>query len=428
MTRTSPARRWPAVVVAIAAPLALVVLLLAAAWAPADALPRVKAAVVNLDQPVTVQGQYTPLGRQLASALTSGDDVSANFDWVVTDQDDAAAGLADGTYAAAVTIPKNFSAAATSFTAAVGGGSAESGMDDADGAGAQDEAAQGETAQAAAAGVETGTPASTPQQATVEVTTPEGATAVDQVVATAVATAATRVLGEQLTTTYVENVLVGFSTLKDQLGQAADGATQLADGTRQLADGTGQLATGADGLAGGASQLADGVRQTDAGAGQLADGSATLGSGLTQAVDQLPTTPEDQRANLAQVVTAPVAAPSSTVTAPLGRVSTLVAVALWIGALVLFLAFRPLPARAAGSTSSCSACAIRVRAIRTCPIRRRSRKPISARASRAPGTRRSSSVRRPTSAPATSSRWCSRSASTRPSPCRPSRSTARCGG
>ncbi|MBF0686265.1 MAG: YhgE/Pip domain-containing protein [Cellulomonas sp.] len=577
MTRTSvtrpSVRRWPAVVVALAAPLALVVLLLAAAWSPADGLARVKAAVVNLDEPVTLEGQYTPLGRQLAGALVEGAEVEANYDWVVTDEADATAGLADGTYAAVVTIPENFSAAATSF--ASGAGQVE--------------------------------------QATIDITSPPGATAVDQVLASTVTTTATRVLGQQLTTTYVENVLVGFTTLSEQLGEAADGATQLADGAGQLADGTGQLATGADGLADGAgqlaggvrelrggsddlatgtsqlaqgarslaggaqqlaggagqsaagarelaqgagelaagtgelaaglaqasagagdparglprlvtgadgvadgtrqlvdgllgttqdlvaanacdasvppdrqptptcaiavgqltalqaqldatnprsvvtgaaglaqgvatavdgdgtpgnpgllatlqqlsdgaarlgtgaqelaggagqlatgldqlaagtsgvasgaadlaggatqlaggssqlaagvaqldggasqladgtTQLADGIRQTNDGAVQLADGTAELGTGLGQAVDQLPTTPEDQRADLAQVVTAPVAPPASVVSAPLGQVSVLVAVALWVGALVLFLVFRPLPVRVAGSTRS----------------------------------------------------------------------------
>ncbi|MBO0920088.1 YhgE/Pip domain-containing protein [Cellulomonas sp. zg-ZUI222] len=575
-------RRWPAVVVALAAPLALVVLLLAAAWAPADGLARVQAAVVNEDEPVTLEGQYTPLGRQLAGALVDGSETDTTYDWVVTDEADATAGLADGTYAAVVTIPENFSAAATSF--ASGDGTAE--------------------------------------QATIDITSPPGATAVDQVITSTVTTTATRVLGQQLTTTYIENVLVGFTTLSEQLGGAADGATQLADGAAQLAAGTGQLATGADGLAGGATaladgteqlrggsydlatgtqqlaggartlaggaqelaggagqsadgarelatgaaglaagtsqlagglaqtaagvsdpaglpalaagarqlagkvaasradldtflaqaqggltrveqgletaacdaaaptptclplfvqqgvlesqidtleeqmtqldelasgtgrlaggitaaldgdgtpanpglvatlqqlsggaaaldtgaqqlaggataladgldqlsagttgladgastlaggasqlaggssqlaagvaqldsgaeqladgstQLADGVRQTNDGATQLATGTAELGTGLGQAVEQLPTTPEDQRANLAKVVTAPVAAPTTTVSAPLGQVSVLVAVALWVGALVLFLVFRPLPVRVAGSTRS----------------------------------------------------------------------------
>lgn len=238
-------RRWPAVVAALGAPLALAVVLLAAVWAPSDALPQVRAAVVNHDEPVTLEGQYTPLGRQLAGALAEGAEVDMNYDWVVTDSDDAAAGLADGTYAAVVTIPENFSAAATSF--AGGDGAVE--------------------------------------QATVEITSPPGATAVDQALAATVTTTATRVLGSQLTTTYVENVLVGFSTLSDKLGEAADGATQLADGVGQLADGTGQLADGAAGLADGAGQLAGGVRELRGGSYELAVGTQRLAGGARQLAD-----------------------------------------------------------------------------------------------------------------------------------------------
>ncbi|MFS0705663.1 YhgE/Pip domain-containing protein, partial [Cellulomonas sp. 179-A 9B4 NHS] len=219
-------RRLPAVVVALAAPLALALVLLAGTWDPADRLDRVQAAVVNEDEPVTLDGQYTPLGRQLAGALTEGEGAAATYDWVVTDEDDATAGLADGRYAAAVTIPADFSAAATSFAA----------------------------------------PDGTPRQATVEVTTPDRSTAVDEVVARAVTATATQVLGNQLTTTYLENVLVGFSTLQDQLGQAADGATQLADGARSLADGNARLADGAGDLAGGTAELAAGVDELGGGA------------------------------------------------------------------------------------------------------------------------------------------------------------------
>ncbi|QGQ18310.1 hypothetical protein GC089_02325 [Cellulomonas sp. JZ18] len=242
---TRTARRWPAVVVALAAPLALALVLLAGTWDPAERLDRVQAAVVNEDAPVTLDGQYTPLGRQLAGALTDGEGAAATYDWVVTDADDATAGLEDGRYAAVVTIPADFSAAATSFAA----------------------------------------PDGSPRQATVSVTTPDRSTAVDEVVAQAVTATAAQVLGRQLTTTYLENVLVGFSTLQEQLGEAADGATRLADGARSLADGNAQLATGAAGLADGSAQLASGVGQLRGGAGELATGAGTLAGGSRQLAD-----------------------------------------------------------------------------------------------------------------------------------------------
>ena len=68
--------------------------------------------MVNNDQPVTVNNQLIPLGRQLAGNLVHGSD--SNYGWVLTDAQDASDGLSDGTYSAVVTIPSDFSAKATS--------------------------------------------------------------------------------------------------------------------------------------------------------------------------------------------------------------------------------------------------------------------------------------------------------------------------
>jgi putative membrane protein len=262
MTRRNP---WSVVAVALLPVLALA-LLLAALWNPQERLSTVRAAIVNLDEPVQVDGRTVPLGRQLVAGLVSGEapptDPTAKavpasdegYDWKITDADDAAAGLEDGTYAAVVTIPENFSAAATSI-----------GGDD----------------------------PSAAQQATIDVATPPGGRVVDEALAGIVATTATDVMSSSITETYVDNVLVGFTTLHDQLGQASDGATQLAagagsaaSGADQLAAGAGQLAdgaaasaAGADELADGAGQLADGAAASAAGADELADGAGQLASG-----------------------------------------------------------------------------------------------------------------------------------------------------
>ncbi|PZR53435.1 hypothetical protein DNL40_07970 [Xylanimonas oleitrophica] len=258
---------WRVVAVALL-PVMVLGLLLAALWDPQERLDTVKAAIVNNDEPVTMDGQLVPLGRQLAAGLVSGEappteqtakaapPSDASYDWEITDADHAAAGLADGTYAAVVTIPEDFSAAATSF-----------GGDD--------------PTQA--------------RQATIDVATPPGGRVVDAALARVVANAATSVMGGALTETYVDNVLVGFNTLHEQLGQAADGAgqlasgagdaaggaSQLADGAGQLADGAGEAASGADQLADGASQLASGARSAAGGASQLADGAQQAASGAS---------------------------------------------------------------------------------------------------------------------------------------------------
>ncbi|MCP2265070.1 YhgE/Pip family protein [Promicromonospora thailandica] len=272
--RPEPFRNpWRAVAVALL-PLMILGLLISALWNPQERLDTVKAAIVNLDEPVEVDGQTVPLGRQLAAGLVSGGETAdveageaaavpasdASYDWEITDEQGAADGLADGTYAAVVTIPEDFSAAATSF-----------GSDD----------------------------PSDARQATIDVATPTNGRVLDDALAQVVAQTATGVLGSTLTETYVDNVLVGFSTLSEELGKAADGAGQLADGATEAGEGAQQLADGArqtsegvaglgdgvSGLAGGAGQWATGANQWAAGADQAAAGVSQLATGAGQSAD-----------------------------------------------------------------------------------------------------------------------------------------------
>lgn len=234
-------------------------ILVAALQNPTERLDTMTAAVVNLDEPVTVDGQYTPLGRQLTAGLVEGsDDLDSNLTWVISNEGDAAEGLADGTYQAVVTIPEDFSAAATSSGQAFSG--------------------DGEA-----------------EQATITVTTPDDSLVADDLITSQIASAAADSMGTTLSEATLENVLVGFTTIGDQIGEAADGAVELASGAREAAtgaaaipDGATQLADGASELADGASQLGDGATQLGSGLDTIAEntagaaaGAAELGSGLT---------------------------------------------------------------------------------------------------------------------------------------------------
>lgn len=268
-TSTTGARRpvWTLVGVVVL-PLLVLGMLLWALWSPQDRLDTVRAAIVNHDEPVQVDGQTVPLGRQLTAGLVSGGasadapagqaaavrpaEGTTNYDWVITDSADASAGLKNGTYAAVVTIPEDFSAAATSF----GGDAADA------------------------------------RQATISVQTAPGGNVIDEALARIVTTTAAQTMGTTLTEQYVDGVLTGFTTLHDQLGQAADGAQQLADGAgqaddgaQQLADGAGQVATGADQLASGVGDLSTGARGLATGTGQSAAGAAQLAQGADQLAD-----------------------------------------------------------------------------------------------------------------------------------------------
>lgn len=230
-------------------------ILLAALYNPTERLDNVRAAIVNNDKPVTINGQTAPLGRQLTAGLVEGSpDVPSNLDWVISNTDDAASGLADGRYDAVITIPQNFSAAATSTA-----------------------------------------PGKTPEKATIQVQTAPDGRVVDGAITATITQTAASVFGSAVSQQYLTNVLMGFTNLHDQLGQAAGGADQLASGAQQaangaaqlpsgataLASGAGQLGTGASDLSSGLDKLATGANDSAAGAGQLADGLTQLSAQFT---------------------------------------------------------------------------------------------------------------------------------------------------
>lgn len=219
-------------------------------WAnidPTGNLDRVQAAVVNEDEMIEVTGrdgeeQPVAVGRELAANLI-GDDDENNYDWLLTDAADARAGLADGTYKAVLTIPSDFSRAATSPGGDV------------------DEVVQGR----------------------LDLRTNDAVNFVNGQIADRILDAAKQSLNAQVTETYLDNLYLGFTDIKTSLQDAADGAGELAsgaarlsDGAGQLADGVGQVGAGAQALADGNRQLASGAEQLDGGADELADGLGTI--------------------------------------------------------------------------------------------------------------------------------------------------------
>lgn len=262
---------WLTILGILLLPAAVGGILVAALQNPTERLDSMTAAIVNLDEPVEIDGQLTPLGRQLASGLVEGsDELDSNLTWVISNEDDAAEGLADGSYQAVITIPEEFSAAATSAGQAIsdGGGEAE--------------------------------------QATIQVTTPDDGLVADDLITSQIANVAASSMGTLLSKATTENILVGFTTIGDQIGEAADGAVQLATGARDAAtgaaaipDGATQLASGAAELGTGASSLASGLDTLASKTREAAGGATTLGQGLTAGAAAL----QGQAAGAQQVAT-----------------------------------------------------------------------------------------------------------------------------
>ncbi|UOQ59201.1 YhgE/Pip domain-containing protein [Leucobacter rhizosphaerae] len=251
VTGTKPVR-WTTILGLILVPLTVAGVLLWGLWNPSERLDTITAAVVNNDVPVEVDGQTVPLGRVLAGELIGGDagssagasddEAPSNFTWMLTDEDDAEQGLKDGRYATVITIPENFSAAATSLSE--GPEKAETAHIDIS------ESDQGRLIDTALSGIVTQT--------------------------------ATSVLNQQLGSQFVGNIFVGMTELGNGIGEAADGASQLADGGTQLADGASQLADGTAQLSDGVQELSSGTTELSTGAGALSTGAGALATGTSE--------------------------------------------------------------------------------------------------------------------------------------------------
>ena len=215
-------------------PLALC-LVLVVAFAPAlDAASRVPVAVVNLDEGARdASGRKVAYGEDFVDSLLDTEDLA----WAAVDEDAAASGLADGTYALALTIPADYSEKVAS-----------AGTDD-------------------------------PQQADITI----ASSGAGNVLATETASAALRQVQSRLKSDLGEHYIV--SVLSDVRGQASkltlasDGAvmlddayTALSDGAGAIGDALGETASGADALTSGLDQIAQGVTAAGTGADAVASG------------------------------------------------------------------------------------------------------------------------------------------------------------
>lgn len=211
-------------------------------WAnqdPTHRLDKVPAAVIDLDQPVTHDGQTIDVGASVAHELVA-DHQSDDFDWVQTDATAARAGLKNGTYLATITLPKDLSANAVSL----------GGNEPADAAASQ-----------------------------VTITTDDGRNYIVGVAAKTIGLTISQTAAKSVSKQYLTDIYSGLDQISDQLGTAVNGAQQLASGAGTLKAGATRLDTGAQQSAAGAAQLASGLGTLSSGAQSLAGGTAQLSSG-----------------------------------------------------------------------------------------------------------------------------------------------------
>ncbi|GAA1818082.1 YhgE/Pip family protein [Agromyces neolithicus] len=148
----------------------------------------------------------------------------------------------------------------------------------------------------------------------------------------------------------------GSSGLRDGASGLASGATQLAAGSSGLRDGASGLASGVGELAGGLDSLHAGTADAATGATKLATGAGTLADGLTTGAEEASAFTDIDAASTADVVAEPVTV-DATRAHEIDSTSEVVGmlfvpIGLWLGAMAMFLVFRPFGRDALRSTAS----------------------------------------------------------------------------
>lgn len=208
-------------------------------WDPYGTLEDVPVAVVNLDEPVTVDGTDVAAGDELMATMLE----DPIFGFVPTDAEDAADGLAQGRYYMTITIPQDFSS------------NLASGAD------------------------------GTPHRADVQMRRDDSNGYVVGIMAESVQAELHQQINVAATSAYFESVYGELDQLRDGLTEADDGAHQLSDGLTEARSGSQELADGLAEAEPGAQELADGLAEATDGANQLSDGAAQVADGTQQVAD-----------------------------------------------------------------------------------------------------------------------------------------------
>ncbi|MBM7505135.1 YhgE/Pip family protein [Agromyces aurantiacus] len=147
----------------------------------------------------------------------------------------------------------------------------------------------------------------------------------------------------------------GIDGLQSGISQLSDGANAAAAGSPQLRDGASGLASGVSGIASGLTQLESGASASADGASDLAGGTQDLADGLAKGAEGTSSLEDMDPEQTAGVVADPVVS-ESTRDHEISNVGQVVAmllapIGLWLGAMALFLVFRPFSREALESTA-----------------------------------------------------------------------------
>ena len=208
---------------------------LGSVWDPYGSTEHLPVAVVNEDQGAVLNGNFVQIGQQTVDNLKH----NHSMKWEFVSADEATKGLNDGAYYMRITIPRDFSAKATTVTT------------------------------------------SSPQQSVVEYTTTPSRNFVGSVISNQAAQQVVRSVSAKVSTAYVSAVMAQVGELGTGLSQASAGAAALHGGSDRLAGGLAVYTRGVGQLSAGADSLQNGLSQ-------LRTGSVALTDGLLQLQKRLP--------------------------------------------------------------------------------------------------------------------------------------------
>lgn len=232
----------------IAIPTIYTTLFLGSMWDPYGNVEHLPVAVVNLDQPVTVEDTTYEVGQSLVDNLK--EEPSLDFHFV--SQEEAQAGLEDGTYYMVITIPQDFSQRASSITDAQ------------------------------------------PQTMELKYETNPGTNYIASKLGESAMKEMELGVREEVTRTYAATMLEQIGQIGDGMAQAADGGGELKDGAHTLTQGAqsltnylGQLSESSLTFVDGSQRLSQGLGDYLTGVTQVAQGSGALNDGAKQLEDGL---------------------------------------------------------------------------------------------------------------------------------------------
>ncbi|MFJ3902023.1 YhgE/Pip family protein [Streptomyces sp. NPDC090025] len=222
-------------------------------WDPYSRLDKIPVALVNEDKGATAEGKKITAGADITENLRE----SAVFDWHEVSDEQARAGVEDGTYYLSLTMPTDFSERIASSSGA------------------------------------------SPETGALKVRTNDANNYIVGQISRTVFSEVRTAASTKSSRTFLDKIFISFSGLHDATAEAAKGAGDLKDGVDKAKSGSKSLADGLKDAKQGSGELASGIKKLDKGAKDLEAGSRKVADGTQRLADKVNGTAEKVRPFLA---------------------------------------------------------------------------------------------------------------------------------